>query len=535
MKNKWIAVCILSLFAAGTAFAQITSDVPVSKPSAVINLATSEGVSLVRGSWRYSDAKVIEVEHRNPGVDLRPSGAPNRTYDITPKAGALDFDDSSWTVLQPEELMSRRSNGRLSFNWYRLQMTIPEKIGKFDPTGSDVVFEIVVDDYSEVWVNGKLPLILGQTGGQLIKGFNSPNRVLLAHDARPGQKFQIAVFGANGPLSSPPGNFIWVRSATLDFFKPGQSANFQKVKTVIERKDSSLDEIVSPNTQVEKVAGGFEFIEGPIWIADGYLLFSDPNNNLIYRWAHDGQVSVYRTKSGYSGTDIGEYRQPGSNGLTVDKDGRLTIAEHGNHRISRLEKNGQLTILADQFEGKRLNSPNDLVYKSDGTLYFTDPPFGLPKFYDDPRKELPYSGIFSFKEGKLKLLNTDLLGPNGIAFSPDQKYLYVGNWDVKKKIVTRYPVLADGTLGNGELFFDMTSAPGEEALDGLKVDKNGNLYVSGPGGVWIISAEGKHLGTLQTPELPANFAWGDGDGKTLYMTSRSSLYRIRLNVEGVRP
>jgi gluconolactonase len=533
MKNIWILICIF--FFTGATFAQITSDVPVSKPAAVINLATREGISLVRGAWRYSDANVIEVNHHSVGPDLKPSGPPNRTYDITPKAGASDFDDSNWTLLDPEELMSRRSTGLLSFNWYRLQVTIPEKIGKFDPTGSDVVFEIVVDDYSEVWVNGKLPLVLGQTGGQLIKGFNSPNRVLLAHDAKPGQKFQIAVFGANGPLSNPPGNFIWVRSATLDFFKPGQSGNFQKVKTVIDRKDPLLDEIVAANAQVEKVAGGFEFIEGPIWFDDGYLLFSDPNNNVIYRWSPDGQVSVYRTKSGYSGTDIGEYGQPGSNGLTLDQDGRLTIAEHGNHRISRLEKNGVLTVLADRYEGKRLNSPNDLVYKSDGTLYFTDPPFGLPKFYDDSRKELPYSGIFCLKDGKLKLLNTDLLGPNGLAFSPDEKYLYVGNWDVKKKAVTRFPVLQDGTLGEGELFFDMTSAAGEEALDGLKVDKKGNLYVSGPGGVWILSSEGKHLGTLQTPELPANFAWGDADGKTLYMTSRSSLYRIRINVEGVRP
>jgi gluconolactonase len=529
---KSIAACLILI--AGIVNAQITSDVPAGKPAAVVNLATSEGVSLMHGQWRYSDASVIQVDHHSAGADLKPSGPPNKTYDITPKAGAANFDDSRWTLLQPEELMARRSSGRLSFNWYRLNVTIPEKIGNFDPKGSDVVFEIVVDDYSEIWVNGQLPTVLGQTGGPLIKGFNSPNRVLLTNNAQPGQKFQIAVFGANGPLSNPPGNFIWVRSATLDFFKPEQATNFQKVKFDVDRKDPAIDEIISGNAQVEKVAGGFEFIEGPIWNKDGYLLFSDPNNNRIYRWSPDGQVSVYRTKSGYSGTDIGEYGQPGSNGLTLDAEGRLTIAEHGNHRISRLEKNGVLTILADSYEGKRLNSPNDLVYKSNGTLYFTDPPFGLPKFYDDSRKELPYSGIFYIKDGKLKLLNTDLLGPNGLAFSPDEKYLYVDNWDTKKKVVMRYPVLDDDSLGKGEVFFDMTSAAGEEALDGLKVDKSGNLYVSGPGGVWIISAEGKHLGTLHTPELPANFAWGDADGKTLYMTSRSSLYRVRLNIEGVR-
>jgi gluconolactonase len=203
--------------------------------------------------------------------------------------------------------------------------------------------------------------------------------------------------------------------------------------------------------------------------------------------------------------------------------------------VTRLEKDGRLTVLADRYEGKRLNSPNDLVHKSDGSLYFTDPPFGLPKFYDDPRKELPYSGVFRLAGGTLQLVSKDLIGPNGLAFSPDEKYLYVDNWDVKKKVVMRYEVNSDGTLSNGRIFFDMTGAPGEEALDGLKVDQRGNLYVSGPGGLWIISSEGKHLGTIKAPKLPANFAWGDEDGRTLYMTARTGLYRMRLNIPGIRP
>ncbi len=199
------------------------------------------------------------------------------------------------------------------------------------------------------------------------------------------------------------------------------------------------------------------------------------------------------TKSGYTGFDIGEYGQPGSNGLTLNQDGLLTINQHGNRRIVRQERTGAITVLADRYEGKRLNSPNDLVYKSDGSLYFTDAPFGLPKFYEDPRKELPYSGVFRWKDGQLTLLSTDLKGPNGIAFSPDEKYLYVTNWDEKKKVVMRYDVQPDGTLANGKVFFDMTSAPGEDALDGMKVDQRGSLYVSGPGGLWILSPEGKHL------------------------------------------
>jgi gluconolactonase len=244
---------------------------------------------------------------------------------------------------------------------------------------------------------------------------------------------------------------------------------------------------------------------------------------------------VFRANSGYTGIDIGQYGQPGSNGLTFDPEGRLTIAEHGNHRISRLERNGVLTVLADSYEGKRLNSPNDLVYRSDGTLYLTDPPFGLPQLFDDPRKGLPYSGVFSWRDGRLRLEATDLTGPNGVAFSPDERFLYVTNWDTAKKVVMRYPVNSDGSLGTGEVFFDMTSAPGEEALDGIKVDQAGNLYVSGPGGAWIISPEARHLGTIRAPELPANFAWGDADGRTLYMTARTGLYRIRTSIAGIRP
>jgi len=244
---------------------------------------------------------------------------------------------------------------------------------------------------------------------------------------------------------------------------------------------------------------------------------------------------VFRSKSGYTGVDIGEYNQPGSNGLTLDRDGRLTIDEHGNRRVTRLEKNGVLTVLAEQYEGKRLNSPNDLVYRSDGALYFTDPPFGLPKFYDDPRKELPFSGIFLLKDGHLKVVSTDLLGPNGLAFSPDEKYLYVDNWDVKKKVIMRYEVSPDGTLSSGTVFVDATPEPGEQAWDGLKVDQRGNVYAAGPGGLWIISPAGKHLGTIKAPEQPANMAWGDDDGRTLYLAARTSVYRVRLKVPGIRP
>jgi len=302
------------------------------------------------------------------------------------------------------------------------------------------------------------------------------------------------------------------------------------------RKAPAIDALVGTNPELRELAEGFAFTEGPVWVPTlDALLFSDPNRNTIYKYSKEGQLSVFRTSSGYSGADIGEYKQPGSNGLALDPRGRLTINEHGNRRVTRLETDGRLTVLADRFEGKRLNSPNDLVYRSDGTLFVTDPPFGLPKVFGDPRKELSFSGVYAIRDGQVRLLTKELAGPNGIAFSPDERYLYVGNWDEKKKVVMRYDVDRDGILSNGRIFFDMTAAPGEDAIDGIKVDVQGNLYVSGPGGLLVISADGQHLGTIVAPRHVHNMAWGDADGKTLYLCGRSVLYRMRLGIAGVRP
>ncbi len=527
-----------------TAASAATPDAPAGRPEAsplaTIDLATSEGTSLAQGQWRYSDTKIIEVDFTGPGPDGQPTGSPVKTYDYTPHAGGADFDDSKWEAIAPTTLNARRGFGRIGFNWYRIRITIPERIGNFNPAGSDVVFETALDDYAEIWVNGEIARSLGQRGGSVVGGWNAPNRLVIARNVKPGQKIQLAVFGINGPISNPPTNFIWVRYAKLEFYPgtPGPIAlTPSEVNVEVERRDAAMNQIVGPNPKIFKLAEGFKFTEGPIWVPNGrYLLFSDPNSNIIYKYSpEESELSVFRTPSGYSGADIAEYGQPGSNGLTLDSAGRLTINEHGNHRVSRLEKDGSVTVLAAQYEGKRLNSPNDLVYRSDGTLFFTDPPFGFPKFFADPRKELPYSGVFSIYRGKLQLVSKDLTGPNGIAFSHDEKYLYVGNWDEKKKVVMRYEVAADGTLSNGNVFFDMTSAAGEGALDGVKLDQRGNLYVSGPGGLWVISPEGKHLGTIKAPQHIHNMAWGDDDGKTLYLTARSGLYRMRLNIAGIAP
>jgi gluconolactonase len=481
------------------------------RPDAIVDLQTDVGTALVGGQWRYADAEVAEidfVELGSPDDPLGPGTIPNRTYDVV--AGPE-------RELDAEDTLLRLANGRVCFNWYRIDVTIPERVGELDPTGATVVFEVVIDDYAEVWVNGVLPHALGDAGGHVAAGFNAPNRVVLTQDAKPGETFELAVFGINGPISTSPRNYIWMRTATLDFYAAERARTFEEAPLEVE---GDLGGILPDDVRLERIAGGFEFTEGPVW-HDGALLFSSPNTNAIYRWTPLGAVTVFRSKSGYTGVDIGRYHQPGSNGLTFSPDGLLTMCQHGNRRVLRVNPHGDTTVLADRYEGKRLNSPNDLVYRSDGNVYFTDPPFGLASPDD---AELDFSGVFAAKDGEVRLVTDELRGPNGLAFSPDERWLYVGNWDFERVVVMRY----DPETGDGSVFFDMTGAPGEDAIDGLKVDDEGNLYVCGPGGIWVLSAAGEHLGTLRLPEAPHNLAWGDDDGRTLYITALTGVYRLRL-------
>ncbi|MGH9679753.1 MAG: SMP-30/gluconolactonase/LRE family protein [Candidatus Acidiferrales bacterium] len=313
------------------------------------------------------------------------------------------------------------------------------------------------------------------------------------------------------------------------------------------RLDPALDALISPSAHIGKLKGDFGFLEGPVWVhktKPGYLLFSDIPANVIDKWSPDGKVSVFLSHSGYHSDnpdDAGYIINNGfknvtlfgSNAVTFDKEGRITFVQHGDHGVIRLEKNGKRTVLCDSYEGKRLNSPNDLVYKSDGALYFTDPPFGLRELDKDPKKQLSFNGVYLLKDGKLTAIIKDLKGPNGIAFSPDEKYLYVD--DSFAKTYMRYEVQPDDTVANGKVFVDMSSSKEDGVPDGMKIDKEGNIYGAAPGGVWVITPEGKHIGTIKPPEDPANMAWGDADGKTLYFTARTGLYRLRTKATGIRP
>ncbi len=324
------------------------------------------------------------------------------------------------------------------------------------------------------------------------------------------------------------------------------------VANPVERLSPELDKLVPHNAALEKVAGGYTWTEGPIWIHSGSLLFAEIPSNSIYKWTPGGAApQLFLRPSGWTEAVPFGGKEPGSNGMTLDMRGRLTVAGHARRNVWRLEtldSKGAVTVLADHYQGKRLNSPNDLVYSRDGALYFTDPPYGLATQSDeDPNKELKVNGVYRLAgaashaagappaNDSLRLVIGDITRPNGIAFSPDQKYLYVNCSDVKKKIWLRYNVMPDGGLSGGKLIYDATRDPHPGNPDGMKVDMLGDIFSTGPGGIWIFSPELKHIGTIAIPEISANVAWGDADGKTLYITASGTIYKIRLSVAGMRP
>jgi gluconolactonase len=319
-------------------------------------------------------------------------------------------------------------------------------------------------------------------------------------------------------------------------FGEAAMANDTAVLGRIERFDAAFDRLVAPGAQVEILAQNkFEWAEGPVWDpAKRRVLFSDIPRNMIWEWSPTGGLNKFLQPSGYTGTEPFTGREPGSNGLTFNTAGELVMCQHGDRRIARLS-GGRFVTLADKYQGKRLNSPNDLVISSNGDIYFTDPPYGLPKGVDDPAKELDFQGVYRLDgRGQLTLLTRELSRPNGLAFSPDEKTLYVANSDPQKAIVMAYPVQADGTLGAGKVFFDVTEAaqaklPG--LPDGMKVSRDGTLWSTAPGGVRVYSPAGKHLGTLATGVPTANLAFGD-DGSTLYITADKNLARLKTKVAG---
>jgi gluconolactonase len=308
----------------------------------------------------------------------------------------------------------------------------------------------------------------------------------------------------------------------------------------IERLDPALDRLIDPNAKIEILAEGYDWSEGPIWVKEGggYLLFSDVPQNVVYKWKEGVGAQPYLKPSGYTGTEP-RGGEMGSNGLTLDSNGRLVLCQHGDRRVARMDAplaapEPKFATLADRYDGRRFNSPNDVVFHSNGDMYFTDPPYGMPKQFDDPAREIPFQGVFRRgRDGAVTLLTRDMTRPNGLAFSPDEKLLYVAQSDSTAAIWRVFDVKPDGTLGASRVLFDSTAMTKtlKGLPDGLKIDTEGNLFATGPGGVLVISPQGKHLGTIFTGQATANCAFGD-DGRTLYITADMYLMRVRVKAKG---
>ncbi len=308
----------------------------------------------------------------------------------------------------------------------------------------------------------------------------------------------------------------------------------------IERLDPALDQLIAPDASVEVLAEGYDWSEGPVWVKDGgFLLFSDVPRNVILRWKQGEGSREWLKPSGYTGSEP-RGGEPGSNGLTLDREGRLVICQHGDRRIARMDAPTsnpapKFSSVADRFQGARFNSPNDLVFHSNGDLYFTDPPYGLIKQAEDPAREMTYQGVFRrSRSGEVTLVTREMTRPNGIAFSPDEKKLYVAQSDPSAPIWRVFDAAADGSFKSSRIFFDAStlSKTRKGLPDGMKVDVAGNLFATGPGGVLVLSPEGKHLGTILTGQATGNCAFGD-DGRTLYITADMYLMRVKLRTKGL--
>jgi gluconolactonase len=310
----------------------------------------------------------------------------------------------------------------------------------------------------------------------------------------------------------------------------------ETITATITSFDPRFDRLVPKNANLEKIADGFTWVEGPVWHRQGgYLLFSDIPANAVYKWKSGEGVSLFLKNSGYIGTTSFAGKEPGSNGLAFDAQGRLVLCRHGDRQIGRLESNGTIVPLADRYDGHQINSPNDLVFKSNGDVYFTDPPFGLPMAFDDLNKA-PVQGVYRVsKDGTVTQLIADIKAPNGIAFSPDEKILYVSDVDPKRAAWLAYDVQSDGTVANGRVFFDATRWRKDPYFgpDGFKIDRQGNVFGARPGGMSVIASDGTLLGTIETGQPTSNVAWGE-DGRTLFITGGASVYRLRLTTSAAR-
>jgi len=485
------------------------------RPDAVVDLRTAEGAALVGGVWRYRDADLVAIDSPSVGPDLGPSGPPVRTLDVAPHAEGADHDDSGWEVLDPPAVEARRGRGRVCAAWYRLAVTLPEQVGGFPVAGATVVFEVVVDDYAEVWVDGRLPIAPGQVGGGVVGGFNVPNRVVVARDARPGRRIVLAVFALNGPVSASPRNALWIRSATLDLYRPERARVAREVPGAVTRAGPAADALLPAGAALEQVADGFEDIAGLVAAPGGAVLLSAGGANAVHRWTPDGQVEVVRAKGGAAG-------------LAMDAAGRLTVCEPGAGRVVRVEPHGNLTVLAEGLDAPRhlASGPGGVLWVGGRGLHRVDAAAAGTGPAPAPAAAAAGSGVGAPWQpvGPFAPPQREPMGPGAVAAlaaDPGGQALYAAEGD---------RVLRLAVAGAGRLVRDLAGPVGDPAT-GWREDgpvtallaAADAVAVGVPWGVRVRAPGGAELGAVRLPAPAVALARSGG---ALFAATATALYRI---------
>jgi gluconolactonase len=449
---------------------------PFGEPIAVVDLMDADAAASVAVAWRFVDASIVEIDSNDPGPDLRPTGPPVRSHDVTPRPRAPGWDEAAWTPIEPSALGARRGHGHFALGWFRASLTLPSRIGTTDIAGTTVVFEIVADDYSEVWVDGHLSASPGDAGGGPVSGFNAPNRVVLTRDAEPGHTYDVAVLAMNAPLSVSPPNFLWVRSAVLDVYAPR-----------------------SPAAGLEAIATGFSGLRAMAWTDDG-LLFCDARANTIYRYdPAQERIGVWRSHSGSMAADIGASDEPGATGLAVDANERVLIVQPASARLVRIERTGAVTVLADALEGAPLSGLRTVAIDAPGMIWLTSS-----------------TGVLRVDgEGAVTMAAREA-APSALAIDHDGGALFVATG---ARVVRR--AIQDDGLGSATTVIDLgASSP---TIRGLVVGRDGDLWLASAAGITHAAADGHVLTVVHIDEPATALAWGEG---TLFVAGETSLYRL---------
>jgi gluconolactonase len=505
---------------------------PSGRPIATIDLMKEDGLRQVRGQWRTSDVAIVPSDF---------NGTKRGVYDYSPHAGAKDFDDFNWPVIPKESLEgeageSKPHEGRMSFEWYRLTVTVPERIGDIETTGSTVVFDTTIDDYSEIWVNGELLRWIGEVGAGTISGFNAPNRLVIGRNVKPGQKIQIAVFAINGPISAAPANTVFMRKGTrLDFYccmsGPVALDPVPDVNSSIEDPDNTglAPQVINRDPHLKKLAEGLGPTSSAAWSEKGYLIFNNVDTGVLYRYdpvnARVSIFSPYANASRIGGDTTGATRPKA---IAFDPQGALVVAQEGKHNIVRINQDGTESVIADSHQGVPLNGPAALVYRADGILYFTDLYTNHASSSDPTAPEARHSGVYSLSNGQFRLLADDLPTPVALALSPRGRFLYV--LDSETKVVMRYCTNVDGSVAKGEVFFDLAALSSYSPATAIAVGQRGDVYIAGPGGIAILSPQAKYLGAIVLQNGPRTIAWGDPASRALFLTAADGLYQLRISI-----